>query len=62
MVDYAILKPLNEGGTYILIPVSPHQKLVKFLTDTGAQISTLTQCDAEKLLVHPDSEELNPPG
>ena len=52
-VPYAILKPLNEGGIYILIPVGPCQQLVKFLIDTEAQISMLTQQDAEQPGVRP---------
>ncbi|KAK4810621.1 hypothetical protein QYF61_007358 [Mycteria americana] len=44
---------INDNGPYILIPVGPQRQLVKFLIDTGAQISLLTQQDAEKLGVRP---------
>ena len=37
----------------ILIPVGPWQQLTKFLTDTGTQISIVTQQDAEKLGIRP---------
>uniref|UniRef100_A0A8C3K9U4 ribonuclease H n=1 Tax=Calidris pygmaea TaxID=425635 RepID=A0A8C3K9U4_9CHAR len=32
---------INDNGPYILIPVGPRRQLVKFLIDTGAQISKL---------------------
>ncbi|KAK4810566.1 hypothetical protein QYF61_004529 [Mycteria americana] len=44
---------ISDNGPYILIPVGPRGQLVKFLIDTGAQISLLTQQDAEKLGVRP---------
>ncbi|KAK4819569.1 hypothetical protein QYF61_007080, partial [Mycteria americana] len=44
---------INDNGPYILIPVGPQRQLVKFLIDTGAQISLLTQQDAEKLGIRP---------
>ncbi|KAK4811127.1 hypothetical protein QYF61_019758 [Mycteria americana] len=44
---------INDNGPYILIPVGPQRQLVKFLIDTGAQISLLTQQDAEKLGLRP---------
>lgn len=40
---------IRDDGPYILISVGPQGQLVKFLTDTGAQISVLMQQDAEKL-------------
>lgn len=41
---------ISDDGPYILIiPVGPWGQLVKFLIDMGAQISILTQKDAEKL-------------
>jgi len=39
---------IHNNGPYILNPVGPQQQLTKFLIDTGAQISILTQQDAEK--------------
>ncbi|KAK4819549.1 hypothetical protein QYF61_007060 [Mycteria americana] len=44
---------ISDNGPYILIPAGPQRQLVKFLIDTGAQISLLTQQDAEKLGVRP---------
>ncbi|KAK4828563.1 hypothetical protein QYF61_027532 [Mycteria americana] len=40
---------IRDNGPYILIPVGPQRQLVKFLIDMGAQISVLTQQDAEEL-------------
>ena len=61
-VNYAILKPLNEGGTYILIPVGPRQQLVKFPIDTEAQISILTQQVAKNLGVRPGEQRVKVTG
>ena len=49
---------INNNGPYVLIPVGPRQQLVKFLIDTGAQISILTQQDAEKLGVQPGQQRV----
>ena len=40
---------VSGDGPCILIPVGPQEQLVKFLKHLGAQISVLTQQDAEKL-------------
>lgn len=49
---------LNEGGPYILIPVGPQEQQIKFLMDTGAQISVLTHQDTKKLGVRPGQQRV----
>lgn len=49
---------IYNSEPYILIPIGPQQQLVTFLIDTGAQISILTQHDAEKLGVRPRQQRV----
>ena len=49
---------ISNDGPYIILPVGPHGQPVKFLMDTGAQISILTKQDTEKLGIQPGRQRV----